>query len=334
MNERSESMIEEVLPNLFRMEIPLPESPLKSINSYVIKASRRNLIIDTGMNREECRNAMQTGLRKLGVDIRKTDFFITHLHADHLELVSNLAADNSKIYFNQPDADKIKSGILWHDFVNFLRLNGFPENELQAALHSHPGFKFRSTEQLTFHILKEGDTISIGEYVFKCVGTPGHTWGHMCLYEPNKKIFVAGDHILNDITPTIQLYSGEWNPLKEYLKSLDKVHEFDIELVLPGHRSVFRHCKERIQELKHHHQKRLSEIITILKKGRKNAFQVASQMSWDIIYDSWDLFPAFQKWFATGEAISHLKYLEEKGIVRGEIQRHNIIFSLNLNYIV
>jgi glyoxylase-like metal-dependent hydrolase (beta-lactamase superfamily II) len=156
----------------------------------------------------------------------------------------------------------------------------------------------------------------------------------MCLYEPNKKIFVAGDHILNDITPTIQLYSGEWNPLKEYLKSLDKVHELDIELVLPGHRSVFRHCKERIQELKHHHQKRLGEIITILKKGRENAFQVASQMSWDIIYDSWDLFPAFQKWFATGEAISHLKYLEEKGIVRREIQRHNIIFSLNLNYII
>ena len=74
--------------------------------------------------------------------------------------------------------------------------------------------------------------------------------------------------------------------------------------------------KERIQELKHHHQKRLDEIISILEKGRKNAFQVASRMTWDIIYDSWDLFPVTQKWFATGEAIAHLKYLEEKGIIR------------------
>ena len=52
-------MIEEVLPNLFRIEIPLPDSPLKSLNSYVIKAADRNLIIDTGLNRKECFRAMR-----------------------------------------------------------------------------------------------------------------------------------------------------------------------------------------------------------------------------------------------------------------------------------
>ena len=83
-------MIEEILANLYKIEIPLPESPLKALNSYVIKNSERNLIIDTGWNQEECMNAMQTGLKELGVDLRKTDFFITHLHADHLGLVSTL----------------------------------------------------------------------------------------------------------------------------------------------------------------------------------------------------------------------------------------------------
>ena len=151
----------------------------------------------------------------------------------------------------------------------------------------------------------------------------------MCLYEPNKKILVAGDHILGDITPTISLLSDDWNPLKEYLESLDKVYQLDIELVLPGHRDVFKNAKKRIRELKDHHQKRLDEIIAILGKGRKNAFQVASQMTWDIVYDSWDLFPVSQKWFATGEAISHLKYLEEKGVIRKEMRRQKIIYSLN-----
>ena len=74
------------------------------------------------------------------------------------------------------------------------------------------------------------------------------------------------------------------------------------------------------------------EIVSILGKGKKNAFQVASQMSWDIICDSWDLFPVSQKWFAAGEAISHLKYLEEKGITRKEMLRNKIVFSLNLNH--
>ena len=156
----------------------------------------------------------------------------------------------------------------------------------------------------------------------------------MCLYEPNKKIFLAGDHILNDITPNIQLWSDEWNPLMEYLASLDKVNELDIELVLPGHRGIFKSCKERIQELKHHHQKRLDEIISILGKGKKNAFQVASQMSWDIICDSWDKFPFSQKWFATGEAIAHLKYLREKGTIRREMRRQRIVFSTNVSHAI
>ena len=322
-------MIEEILANLHRIEIPLPKNPLKAINSYVIKNGERNLIIDTGWNQEECMNAMQTGLKKLGVDLKRTDFLITHLHADHFGLLPNLITDTSTIYFNRPDADRFKAGFPWDDFVRFARLSGYPENEIQAIRQSHPGFKFGTRENLVFHILKEGDTISTGGYAFKCVETPGHTWGHMCLYEPNKKIFVSGDHILADITPNIQLWSDEWDPLKEYLASLDKVYELDIELVLPGHRSIFRNCRKRIEELKDHHEKRLDEIISILEKGSKNAFQVASQMSWDIIYDSWDLFPVSQKWFALGEAIAHLKYLEGRGIVRRQMREQKIVFSLN-----
>jgi glyoxylase-like metal-dependent hydrolase (beta-lactamase superfamily II) len=156
----------------------------------------------------------------------------------------------------------------------------------------------------------------------------------MCLYEPREKAFVAGDHILNDITPNIQLWSDDRNPLEEYLASLDKVSKLDIELVLPGHRSFFRNCRERIEELKQHHQKRLDEIISILKKGEKHAFQVASEMSWDILCDSWDLFPVSQKWFATGEAIAHLKYLKEKGVIRGDLRRQRIVFSVNRDHAV
>ena len=61
-------MIDEIAVNLYRIEVPLPKNPLRSINSYVIKDPDRNLIIDTGMNREECLNVLEAGLKSLGVD--------------------------------------------------------------------------------------------------------------------------------------------------------------------------------------------------------------------------------------------------------------------------
>ena len=38
-------------------------------------------------------------------------------------------------------------------------------------------------------------------------------------------------------------------------------------------------------------------------------------MTWDINAKSWDDFPLMQKWFATGEALAHLRFLEHKGFI-------------------
>ncbi len=320
--------MEEILPSLYKIEVPLPGSPLKATNSYVVKGTERSLIIDTGWNREDCMAALVSGLKECGVDLRQADLFITHMHADHSGLVSAIAVEGARIYFGRADAEIIKyiTPEHWDEMIDFAGRCGFPREELERAVGNHPGRRYNPSNSLNLHILKNGDTVSVGDYLFECIETPGHTPGHICLYEPDKKIFICGDHILFDITPNITLSSEERNPLKEYLISLDKVYDLDVRLTLPGHRSTFRNHKERIQELKQHHRARLDEIISILAQGRQNAFQIASQMTWDIGYKSWDLFPPAQKLFAFGEALAHLKYLEEEGAVGRAIEGNGIIF--------
>lgn len=306
-------MCEELLPDLFRLKIPLPDSPLKYLNSYVVKGADRSLIIDTGLNRKECLDAMQAGLRSLNLDLEAADIFITHLHADHFGLVTKLATDTTQVYFSRPEKELIES---WEGFGAMLIYaghNGFPEDELQTALDKHPGAKYGSEWMPEMKLLEDGDEIRAGQYAFRCVATPGHTMGHICLYEPGKHILVAGDHILIDITPNIQCWSDTQNPLKHYLSSLDKVYDLKVDLTLPGHRRLIHNHQTRIEDLKRHHFERLSEVLSILKRGPLNAFRVASRMTWDIDSESWDQFPVAQKWFATGEAISHLRYLEEDG---------------------
>lgn len=308
-------MPEEICRNLYRIEVPLPDSPLKSLNSYVIKGKDRNLIIDTGFNRKTCLVAMQTGLSALGIDLSRTDFFITHLHADHFGLVGRLATGTSQIFFSRPDAEIMETWEGFEPMIAFAGKNGFPENALRTAIEQHPGNRFGSDWMPALHILADGDRIDVGEYGFECVETPGHTLGHTCLYEPDQRLLISGDHILGDITPNIQCWSDAENPLRYYLESLDKVRRLAVDLVLPGHRSLFSNCKQRIQELEKHHEQRLDEVGEILNGYSLTAYTVASKMTWDI-RGSWEEFPVAQKWFATGEAISHLRYLEEQGKIK------------------
>lgn len=150
----------------------------------------------------------------------------------------------------------------------------------------------------------------------------------MCLYEPKCKILFSGDHILDTITPNIALWSEGDDPLKRYLESLDKVNGYEVGRVLPGHRQPFDNHRRRIAELKKHHEIRAEEVISILKKGRQNAYQVASQMTWDIDQELWEDFPVPQKWFASGEALAHLQYLLGKGRIKRELQDQKALFSL------
>lgn len=326
-------MFEEILPNLYRIEIPLPDSSLKFLNSYVVASNRRFLIIDTGLNCDECKDVMLAELKKLKVDLDKTDFFITHSHPDHIGLLGDIVTDTSTVYLSQKNA-----GIYRHQGsereANFqkiysaLRANGFPVDELQRSFKTPPPRGFGLERDLDYHPLHEGNLLEIGDYRFRCIETPGHSADHMCLHEADKGILVSGDHVLSDITPGISCWFETENPLKDYLASLEKVYSLDVNLVLPGHRIIWNGQRKRVKEIQEHHRFRGDEIIRALEDGGKTAFEIASNLTWAVDCDSWGQFPASQKMFAVGETIAHIRYLEDKMLIQRESYKDKITFSL------
>ncbi len=308
-------MAEELFPNLYRIEIPLPQSPLGWVNSYVVKDPSRSLIIDTGLNREECLRAMMAGLNEIGVDLKQSDFYITHFHADHFALAQRLFDENTKVYMNEPDKEFMENWTSWASIADYYARNGFPGDEVDAAITNHPGRKYGSNRLPAMTGVKEGDSFAYGGFDLRAVATPGHTPGHTCLYEPERKFLLSGDHILIDITPNIGCWEEDANPLKLYLASLEKVYGMPVDLVLPGHRRIFNDCKGRIKELRQHHGERLEEVLSILADGPLSGYATASRMRWDINCRCWADFPVPQKWFATSEALAHLHYLKGEGKV-------------------
>jgi glyoxylase-like metal-dependent hydrolase (beta-lactamase superfamily II) len=324
-------VVEEILSGLWRIEVPLPHNPLKAINSYLIKGDGRFLLIDTGMNVKEGITALTSGLRKLKVDLARTDFFITHLHHDHMGLLSTLATEKSTVYFNQPEAPIIKeltSNSRWAKLLSIYASNGFPMDGFTGPSASGVAHLYGPELASEITILRDGDKLEAGGYRFRCILTPGHSPGHTCLYEEDKKILFSGDHILFDITPHISYWPDVDNSLKQYLDSLDKIYPLDVKLVLPGHRNREGEHKSRIRALKLHHQNRLKEILKALESGESNAYQVASRITWEITIKKWENFPVAQKYFATGEAISHLEYLADEGTVKKRSVDGKILYSL------
>jgi glyoxylase-like metal-dependent hydrolase (beta-lactamase superfamily II) len=310
-------MIDKIFPNIFKIELPLPGIALETNNAYYLSSSSRNLLIDTGLNHPKALETISRALGSLEAHLENTDIFLTHFHADHAGLASSLATEHTRIFVSRSDAGKLINGLNWDDMFSFATLHGFPQNLIQNVEFDHPENIFRISKKPTLTLIDTGQVVRVGELVLETIGTPGHTNGHLCLYERNSRLFFSGDHILENITPNIQLWSNDENPVGDFLTSLAHVYDMSISSVLPGHQGVFKNCRKVILELKEHHQKRSAEILSVLKEHNyRNSFQLASKVNWDVPYSSWEELPAFHKWLATGEVIAHVKFLERQGHVK------------------
>ncbi|MGL4667732.1 MAG: MBL fold metallo-hydrolase [Saezia sp.] len=327
-------MVNEVFPNIYTIEVPLPHNPLKALNAYVIKGEDRHLLIDTGFNDPQCFQALIRGLQQAKVPIEQLDIFITHLHADHCGLAASFPPSESRIVWASAEDsaiinDMVTKPELWDEFIFSLHQHGCDENTLSALTTHHPAKKYAPSEKINFTIAKEGDLLRYGSYEMQVLEVPGHTPGHLALYLPEVKILFGGDHILAKITPNIAYWPTMKDALASYLESLDKVYKLDIKCTLPSHRTFITDTHTRIAELKKHTEVRLQEICDILKSGHSmTATEVATKMHWHIKYDTWEDINPAQRWFAINEALSHLEHLVNIGKLSKEERDGKFYFKL------
>ena len=195
---------------------------------------------------------------------------------------------------------------------------GFSEEEMDLLWDSNPAKNAGPVPYDGYVFLRDGDILQRGSHALRCVLTPGHTPGHLCLYEPEARWLFSGDHILFHITPNICRWSGVTDSLGDYLESLKRIRELPVERLLPAHRQQTGDLEQRTRELEAHHARRISDALdAVRREPGRTAYEIAGSMAWSIRCRSWAEFPLTQKYFAVGEALAHLDYL----MVRGQVQR-------------
>jgi len=287
---------------------------------YFIASQGENLLVDCGWATDDSFAALQEQLREIGSDPSEiSTLALTHGHPDHCGLTERLrSASECRVLMHEREvrflAERASTGAeMRRDLEAWAALHGIPPGDL-PPFGDVSAFLLPSIEP--DRSLQQGDQVTVGEFVFEVIWTPGHSPGHICFYEANHKLLLTGDHVLPVITPNIsvQPYHSD-NPLAEYLDSLARISHLKVARMLPAHEWDIDSFQDRMEKLRDHHLDRLEEMLGIVREqGSQTAWQVASKVAWSA--GSYDKFPSWIKWAAIGETLAHLRYLVHQNRLR------------------
>lgn len=316
-----------VAPGIYQLILPNPTyAALRYVNTYLVQGSDGYLLIDTGWS-DEALASLQKQLTKIGIGFEDiAQIVVTHTHPDHYGLASRLKQlSGAKLALHYLEIDIIESR--YTNKTEFLSrldqwwcVNGVPLTGLSQFrkdfLKITRDFISPVLPDVTLH---GGEIISTGVFNLQVLRTPGHSAGHISLYEPNQKILFSGDHVLPNITTNVGiglLFSqSSTNPLDDYLDSLNQIMQLEVNLILPGHENRFAGLKRRVKELIEHHKRRTAEVTKTIKTGAKTAYQVSTELTWmpNTKGVGWqDLDPWSQK-LAIAETAAHLESIRFGG---------------------
>ena len=315
-----------ITPGIHWLKMPVEiaaDTSLSHVNVYLVEGRDGYLLVDAGWNTESTFETLEKEMAEIGSDIKDiSQVLVTHIHPDHYGMAGRVKdISGATIAMHEIERGIINSRYVSMDelleqTLQALTANGTPHDDMINMRDATVGLEHFISPKYPDIVLHGGETITSGEFTFQVIWTPGHSAGHVCLYEPEKKIMLSGDHILPTITPNISVHPQQpGNPLGQYLKSLKELRELDVALALPGHDEPFRHFTARVNEIIDHHGERNQEILSTIENTTKTGFDIAQDVTWGNT-GKWKDLPHFHQRMAIFETLSHLEMMTFDGIIK------------------
>lgn len=304
-------------PNVYKIEVPFENISTSATNCYVITDGGDTLVVDTGAPTDEGAQVLLAALDELGVDRARTKWFLTHLHMDHAGLVDQVVPDGGLLLVGANEVAAVRAsrtGMFLDELRRVHRRQGVPRASLSVAARLGIEVQMFDPSRLRTCLMRDGDDVTVGAYTLKVVETPGHTPGHMSLYEPNNGILFSGDHALFVISPSIALFPHGQDGLQAYFDSMAKVQDLHIRYLYHSHGPIREDFGDRFVWLADHHRARLGEAVGIIERiPHLTGYKIIRTLKWNVPFDDWDDIPIMQRHIMLTQGIVYLNHLVSTG---------------------
>src|SRR2546423_978592 len=236
--------LSEVAERVFELRLPIPfEDGL--VNVCIFSDGDGADLLDCGMNSEESVHAIRQALQHVGAR-RLRRLVVTHIHPDHYGAAGSLAGDGmADLYIHRLEVPLVHPRYveleqLVKEVRTYLLVNGVPEDEAEVLSNSQRALSQVVKTAEPAVQLDGAESLLMGRRHLRVEWTPGHSPGHICLYDKEDQLLFAGDTLLPDLSPNIGLHPQSTpDPLHEYLDGLRRLAGYHPSLVLPAHGRPF-----------------------------------------------------------------------------------------------
>jgi glyoxylase-like metal-dependent hydrolase (beta-lactamase superfamily II) len=316
--KREQGRGERVLGGLWRLRLPLPWPGVPHCNAWAIRAGDGIVLVDTGMHEPGSLAQLERAMAMVRLRLEDVKLLVcTHAHSDHYGQAGPIADRAGCELWMHPNHQHATRRLEDPELalqrrLEVARTSGVPQLVLrryaEMAKEQPAGIARVVDPDLA---LLPGIEIETDLGMWQVIETPGHAPSHVCLYQPERRILISGDHLLGRIS---LYYDYGWtpDPVGEFLRSLDTVEALKPapRLCLAGHARPFTDVQAHIEANRELVAQRVAATAVAIEGRPLTAYEVVPLVHGENAVHA-------AAWLLT-ETLCYLQHLEAIGAARRE----------------
>lgn len=302
---------ERVLPGVWRLRLPLPWPAVPHGNAWAVAAGEGIVLFDTGLHEPGSMADLERALDMVGLRLEHVRLLVvTHAHVDHYGQAATIVERTGCELWMHPNHAHLTRALddpeaALRRRLEVARSAGVPEEPLRQWSERDESFGVAGVVE-PHRDLVSGVVVDTDLGPWHAIETPGHAPSHVCLWQPQRRLLISGDHLLGRVSLYFD-YGYTPDPVGEFLASLDRVEALGARLCLAGHARTFGDVRGHIAANRALVNERLAALEDVLRRdGPLTGFEAIPGVYGEA------LAPENARWWLS-ETLCYLRHLQVTG---------------------